>query len=228
MKELLNKILGNLHVIIMLYTAYGVYERYEVYSTGLQGIKEQTPGIESEIKVLRKKLEAIETYKKNIENSKKSVEEVFKNIERVQRQLPAEVNDIDILDFIAKESRVLNIPEMTTTPLPENPEGFYITKPYKVVAKGTFLQLVVFLERLSRAERIYNIQQFNLESDTTPQKGRFQIINLTGTIETYKYNQNFKESSGVEEINARFSAPSAGEGAPRRRRRPKGRGGDNE
>lgn len=230
MRELFSKILGSLHIIIIAYTIYGVYEKHEEYTATLLSIQSQTPGVQNEIKVFKRKLEAIETYKKNIENSKKSVEEVFKNIERVQRQLPAEVNDIDILDFIAKESKLLNIPEMVSTPMPEVPEGFYITKPYKIVAKGTFLQLVVFLERLSRAERIFNIQNFTLASDETPQKGRFQIIGLSGLIETYKYNQNFKETSGVEEINAQFNGNPGGatREVPRRRRRKINKGAGDE
>lgn len=223
MKEFVGKILSVLHILIFAYTAYAVYEYYEQHEAKVTETASQVPGLETEISGLKKRLEAIETYKKNIENSKKSVEEVFKNIERVQRQLPADVNDIDILDYFAKEGRLLNIPELSSTPLPEIPEGFSVTKPYTVKARGTFLQLVVLLERLSRTDRIFNIQKFTLASDDTPQKGRFQVIGLEATIETYKYNQGYRESSGIEEINAQFAgAGGAGaDGAPPRRRRPK-------
>ena len=221
MKEMLGKILGILHIIILAYAGWGVYEYYEGYQARLAETTAQIPGIESQIQVFKKKLEAIDTYKKNIENSKKSVEEVFKNIERVQRQLPAEVNDIDILDHLAKEGRLLNIPDISSTPLPEIPDGFSVTKPYNIKARGTFLQLVVFLERLSRTERIYNVQRVVLATGAEPQKGRFQVIDMDATIETYKYNQSYRESSGLDEINAQFSTPGGGGtgGAQPRRRR---------
>lgn len=221
MKEFIGKLLGSLHFIIIGLTAWDTYEFYEGYKTRLEEKVQQIPGVESEIRTFKKKLEAIDTYKKNIENSKKSVEEVFKNIEKVQRQLPAEVNDIDILDHLAKEGRLLNIPELTSTPMPEVVEGFSITKPYTIKARGTFLQLVVFLERLSRTERIYNVQKVTMATGAEPQKGRFQVIDLDAVIETYKYNQSYRESSGLEEINAQFSTAGGGggEGQPRRRRR---------
>lgn len=226
MKEFASKILSKLHIIILLYTAYAAYGYYEDYQARLLVTSEQIPSLEKDIVGLKKRLEAIDTYKKNIESSKKSVEEVFKNIEKVQRQLPAEVNDIDILDHIAKEGRQLNIPELTSTPLNQVTEGFSITKPFRVKGKGTFLQLVVFLERLSRTDRIFNIQKVDLIAPLTAQKGRFQVIDMDGIIETYKYNQGYKESNGIDEINSRFGTDQAGAPGepgvkPKRKRRPK-------
>ena len=231
MRELSGKILGQLHLLILCYALWGVYDAYEIHTQTLAASEAQIPTLEAEIAGFKKRLKDIDTYKKNVENSKKSVEEVFKNIEKVQRQLPVDVNDIDILDYIAKEGKTLNIPEMSVTPVRDDPRGFYILKPYDIKARGTFLQLVIFMERLASAERLYNVQKFRLIADQVPQKGRFQVINLVASIETYKYNQNYKESSGIEEINAQF-APGSGaatEERPRKRkRRPKKDNGDGE
>lgn len=228
MSELPNKLLAQLHILILLYAAYSVYTSYEEFEANYAAQEQQVPGIESDISNFKKRLKAIDQYKKNIENSRKSVEEVFKNIERVQKQLPAEVNDIDILDYIAKEGRGLNVPEIVGTPMKEQAEGFYVIKPYEIKARGTFLQLVVFMERLAGAERLYNVRKFKLSADEVPQKGRFQVISLLAEIETYKYNQSYKESSGLEEINSQFSEAGGAAGGgekPRRRRRKESAGG---
>ena len=101
MKTIGNSLLANLHYIIGLYAIYSIYlvwDQYEIRNTSLDS---QIPEIQEEIAVFNKKLDAIDEYKANIENSKKRIEEVFKSIEFVQKQLPAEINDIEILDFLS-------------------------------------------------------------------------------------------------------------------------------
>jgi Tfp pilus assembly protein PilO len=200
-KTIGNSLLANLHYIIGLYAIYSIYlvwDQYEIRNTSLDS---QIPEIQEEIAVFNKKLDAIDEYKANIENSKKRIEEVFKSIEFVQKQLPAEINDIEILDFLSKEAKSLNIPTIEPTPQLEVPNGFYIAKPYKLKGSGTYLQFLIFLERLSKADRLFNIQSISLKNDNQNQKGRFHVIEFEGLIDTFKYNSNHKESSGLESLN---------------------------
>jgi hypothetical protein len=66
------------------------------------------------------------------------------------------------------------------------------------------LQFVVFLERINAAERLYNIKDFKITSPAEAQKGRFHIVNFDTTIDTFKFNASYKESSGVAEIESEF------------------------
>ncbi len=217
MKSLVGKFLAQLHWIILVYAAWSIYTVWEEHQTNAANITAQMPELEQEIAKSRKRLADIENYRKNIEASRKNVEEVFKNIEKVQRQLPAEVSDIGVLDFLAREGRALNILRLEPTPLPEVPQGFYVAKPYELKGEGTFLQFLIFMERLAVAERLFNIPKFTLSTPEGPQKGRFKVINFTAVVETFKYNAGHKESSGLDEIDAQFNG-SASEPAPRRRR----------
>jgi Tfp pilus assembly protein PilO len=223
MKSLVGGMLSRLHIIILLYAAYTTWEAWDQHETRRVEIESQLPGIEEELAKYRTKLKEIDSYRKDVENSRKRVEEVFRSIEKVQRQLPLEVSDIEVLDYLAKEGRSLNITNLEPTPQPENPQGFYVAKPYSIKARGTFLQFVIFLERLSLSERLFNVQSVAFNSDLSAQKGRFHMIDMRAVIETFRYNSDHKENSGIEEIEAQFKGP-AGEGAPRRRRRGGGGG----
>lgn len=200
MKELMGKFLSQLHVIIVVYSAYGFYDAYMSHEEQLAMITEQVPGIEQQIKASQKKLDEIKQFREDIEQSKDKVNQVFANIERVQKQLPSDISDIEVLDYFTKEARGLNIPEIEPNPLQEQPLGFYVSKPYKVMGRGTYLQFLVYLERINSSERLYNIRSLKLIADKEPQKSRFQVINFEALIDTFKFNSSHQETSGVDEI----------------------------
>ncbi|MBY0516186.1 MAG: type 4a pilus biogenesis protein PilO [Bacteriovoracaceae bacterium] len=225
MKEMLSKFLAKLHVILFAYAAYGFYEVYSEHETLLEEINAQIPAVQTDIATAQKKLSQIDEFRKNVDQTKLRVTEVFNSIEKVQKQLPAEINDIEILDFISKEGRGLNMPEIEPNPLREQPMGFYISKPYQIRARGTFLQFVIFLERINSADRLFNVQNLTIRSDTQPQKGRFQVVSMDTTIDTFKFNSSHKESSGLEEIETQFGGGGAAADDGSKPKRKKRRGG---
>jgi len=204
MKDLVSNVLSKLHLIIILYGLWGFYSVYSEFETQLEEIEMQRPAIEADIKKSEQKLGQIDEFRKNVDQTKLRVNEVFSNIEKVQRQLPSEINDIEILDFLSKEGRTLNMPALEPNPKEQQPLGFYISKQYSLKGKATFLQFVVFLERINNSERLFNIKNFKVFSPKEAQKGRFQVVDFEGTIDTFKFNASHKESSGVEEIESEF------------------------
>ena len=192
MKDLINKLIANIHIFLLFYGLYGVYERWDAHSIEYASLEAQIPDIDEKIKKASLKLKEINDFVKKAEEYKARVEEVAKSIESAQRQLPAETNDSQILGFFQKEIGLLNIKDPQVTPANEEPSTFYISKNYSVKAKGTFLQFLIFLERLGNSARIYNVKELRMTSNNVAQKGRFQVIGLDVTISAYRFNPNFK------------------------------------
>lgn len=196
----MGKFLAQLHWIIIAYGAWGAYEVYDEHAIAMAQIEEQFPVTEEAIKSAEQKMSKIDEFRKNLDQSKLRVTEVFNNISQVQKQLPTEINDIEILDFISKEAKTLNIPEIDVSPTTELPMGFYISKPYSVKARGTFLQFVVLLERINAAERLFNIKNLTIRSEDDIQKTRFRVVTLELMLDTFKFNSRHQETSGVDEV----------------------------
>lgn len=228
MKSMIGHLLGRLHILIFIYAAYATWEAWDANQIKVQEVEAQVPPIENDIVRHKKKLKDIDSYRKDVENSRKRVEEVFRSIEKVQRQLPVEVNDIEVLDYLAKEGRLLNITTLEPSPMTEEPEGFYVLKPYRIKGRGTFLQFAIFIERLAQAERLFNVKKLQLISSSEPQKGRFHMLDMDAVVETFRYNVDHKEKSGIEEIEAQFKAGGESGGSPRKRKRAKARDGGDE
>lgn len=204
MKELSGKIFAQLHVLIFLYMLYGIWVAWDEHDMNVTGMTEQIQNIENETLVSQKRLEEIEEFIKKRDEYQLRVEEVAKNIESVQKQLPPTTNDSDIISFINQELNALNIRESNMKPGIESPQTFYISKDYNLTAKGTFLQFLIFFERIGNASRIYNVPELSMRVLTEGKKGRFQLLEGSATIQAYRYNPSFKVDRGF---------PTEGEGA---------------
>jgi Tfp pilus assembly protein PilO len=221
MKEFSGRFLAQLHWIILAYAAWGAWGLFGEHTKRVEEIRAQAPEIETAIGAARTRLKAIAEYRNNIQSSRRNVEEVFRSIEEVQQKLPTEVTDLEMLEFFSRESRQLNIPGLEATPMAEVTQGFYHTKPYELRGQGTFLQFVIFLERLADAKRLFSVQSVTLGSAPEGSRGRFQLVSLKAVVETFAYNTAYKESSGLEEIDAQFKDGGGSAGGGRRRRKKK-------
>lgn len=196
MKELGNKIISNLHIFILLYGLYGTYVVYDEHTIQLAEIVNQGAPIDAEIEENKRKVSEIQEFSKKTEEYKVRVEEVAKNIETVQKQLPADTNDSQIIDFFQTEITSLNLKDANISPGKEGSSTYFISKDYSLKAKGTFLQFLIFFERIGNADRIYNIKNLRLINESEVQKGRFQMISGEGIIQAYRYNPDFKVERG--------------------------------
>jgi Tfp pilus assembly protein PilO len=197
-KELVNKLIGNLHVFMFLWGCWTTYELYEQHDIKMTEIETEIPNVEADIVKLKSKVKEINDFIKKADEYKVRVEEVAKNIEAVQRQLPAETNDSQIISTFSSEMKVLNIKDTTMEPRGEESSTYFISKDYSVKANGTFLQFLIFFERLGNATRIYNVKSLKLSTNGTgPRKGRFQIINGEAVIQAYRFNPQFKVNTNL-------------------------------
>lgn len=208
MKDLGNKIMANIHWFIVAYTLYSCWVVFEAHTVRMTELNASIEGIETEVAASSKKVREIQEFIKKAEESKVRVEEVAKNIESAQKQLPADINDNQIITFFNEEIQNLNIKDPNIVPGTEQTSTYFIAKEYAVKARGTFLQFLVFLESVGNATRIYNVKKLTLSDIDPSQRGRFHLINGEITIEAFRYNPEFKLDRGVDTAPAEAAAPT--------------------
>lgn len=199
MRDLVNKLIENAHVLLLLYGLYGTWVSYDEHSLQMEELTNREVSAQAEIGPLEQKVAAIQDFAKKTEEYKARVEEVAKNIETVQRQLPAETNDSSILSYFQQEIGALNLKDADFKPGLEATSTYFISKDYSLKAKGTFLQFLIFFERIAGADRIYNIKNLKLSNDNAAQRGRFQMISGEGTIQAFRFNPSFRVDRGITE-----------------------------
>lgn len=201
MKDVLIK---NLHWFIIAYAAWSTFTVFEEKEEEYKNLVQQTPALQSKIAREKRNLSQIEEFKANLAETKDRVREVAKQIEKAQRQLPADVNDAQVQEMLGEVSDKLKMKQPKQSPLEETSHGFYFAKLYSFEAKGTFLQSLIFFETLAKSERILNVKNVEIKQSTEKTRSRFQVVNMKTTVESFRYNKNHVEKSGVEEIEKQF------------------------
>lgn len=201
MKNLSTQFFKNLHILIILYALYGFWEFWDEHSMNMDQMNAQSQSLDSEISVAQQRLSEVQEFIKKRDEYKLRVEEVAKNIEAVQRQLPANIVDNEIINFFKGELTALNVKDADVVPGSENATTYFISKDYKLTAKATFLQMLIFFERIGTAARIYNISELSMDVAAGGRKGRFQVIDGSANIQAYRFNPSFKVERGVENVD---------------------------
>lgn len=202
MKDLVNKLIANAHILLFLYGMYGLWVTYDEHTIAIEEVTTQFPTLDQEIEMTGKKIKEIQSFVKKTDEYKARVEGVAKNIEEVQKQLPPDINDSQILAFFNTEISALNIKDPSITPGREEVGTYFISKEYNLKARGTFLQFLILLEKIGNATRIYNIKTLSLAVVNENKRGRFQIVSGEGVIQAFRYNPDFKVDRGFDKIEA--------------------------
>ncbi|MEA9354659.1 type 4a pilus biogenesis protein PilO [Bacteriovorax sp. PP10] len=214
----MEKILKNLHWFIIAYAAFELYTLYSEANERLVNIESQQEVRRAELSKNKKIQREITNYYKNIEEEKVKIERVAREIEKMQQLLPSEISDSDNISLLRRMADDVNIKELSIAPEMESDRGFYIARRYRIKAKATFLQFLIMFEKIAENKRILNVGESSFKKSELPQRSKFQVIEGDVVIEAYRYNANFKEDRGIDEIEQQFKDEKH-QGAPTKKPR---------
>lgn len=146
-----------------------------------------------------KQLESLKTKRREVEakvqESKRTAAELPKFKEEVLRlnqellvalaQLPEEKDIPDLLAQVSRVGQDAGLDVQLFRPGSERPQGLYAAIPVQIRAAGTFHQLLVFFDRVSRLPRIVTVSDISM-SDPKETNGRF-TLNANFSTTTYRF-----------------------------------------
>lgn len=188
MNELKNIFMRFAHVIPILYCTWVYYERYTVHENEIKRLHSLTTTLKTKKKGVEKKLDDIEEYKKNLSQSQARVDEVKNQIEKTQKLLPFDRNDTQILGYFDRELKKINVKNIDLKAGAVIRKDSHDIKNYEIMGTGTYLQSIIFIERLSQTERIINVTSFDFKVNDIEKKSRFQMLDFKVNIQTYAQN----------------------------------------
>lgn len=203
---MLQTILSKVWLLILAYGGWEIWLAYEEHTGKMNDIANTIPQIQSQINRAKKEKRQIRSYLRDIEEAKKNIELVAQEVEKLQRKLPEAIKDTENLSLLKNIAEGLNIKKVYLSPGTEENQGFYYTKKYEFSGTGTFLQFLIFLEKVGNSERLLNIKEVNLKRSEEKQRGRFQLTNARFVVEAYRYNPDHKEDRGIDKLEEEFKA----------------------
>lgn len=205
----MEKILKSLHWFIILYAVYEFYSLYEVKTEHLANLESQVEVQRNMLAKNKKTQREIANYYSNIKEEKDKIERVAREIEKMQQLLPSDISDTENLHLLRSMAEDVNIKDISIAPEQEVDRGFFLARRYRIKAKATFLQFLIMFEKIGENKRILNVGESSFKKMEEPQRGKFQIIAGEFVIEAYRYNSNYKEDRGIDEIEKKFQGNPA-------------------
>jgi Tfp pilus assembly protein PilO len=187
-------LIKNLHYIILAYVGMNLFFAYEEHTEQVDQKTAYLTSIQAKRDKLKIKLNKIDKFKKNLAASEQRVQEVLGQIEKLQKQLPSDSNDAVVQNMLGSKGKELMMRNPKPEPGDEKNNGFYLSREYTFKAKSTFLQFLIFMENVGKSERILNVTNLSLKHSEDPDRSSQQILDVFTTIESYRYNKDFKES----------------------------------
>ncbi len=190
-----------LPLFLILYSAYELNNLYTEHAELVESKQGTIPVIQNRINKLKRDRKEVDTYMADIESAKKRIELVAQEVEALQKKLPSNISDPENLAMFQGFTDSLNIRDVSIVPGQEENLGFYFKKRYELKGRGTFLQILILMEKIAENERLLNIKSIKMFKDSgTEVRGRFQLIKAEMSIEAYRYNPDHKEQRDVEPV----------------------------
>jgi type IV pilus assembly protein PilO len=143
----------------------------------------------AELGKLRKELIVSKDIARDLEKFKAQVAKLNEELKKALTQLPNEKEIPEILKNISSLGKESNLEFILFRPKPEVPQQFYAQVPIELVALGSYHNVGIFFDKVSKLPRIINVVDFNM-TRAKDMKGKSEseiVVRTACTINTYRF-----------------------------------------
>lgn len=192
----MNKLLQNLHILLILFVGYTGWLGFDEFQQNLDGKKQELEGAKSQVERDRLRIKKIKVYQDRLERSREKLAVVRSELLEFQKKLPVKKDPTVILDFLSEQADRIRLVDTVFKPLPEKNMGSYFIEEYEIQGVGTFQQFLVYLEQMKAQSRVYNISFLELRAITEKDaqrsgarfSKRFQMLEARIVFQLYRFN----------------------------------------
>jgi type IV pilus assembly protein PilO len=153
-----------------------------------------------ELSKLTKELSESKAITRDLEKFKDQVAKLNEELKHALTQLPNEKEIPEILKNISSLGKESNLEFTLFRPKPEEPQQFYAKVPIELVALGSYHNIGIFFDKVSKLPRIINVVDFNM-TRAKEIKGRSEteiLVKTSCMINTYRFLEKKSEEKKSE------------------------------
>ena len=102
-------IVNRLWLVLILYTGYDVYEKYNQHNQKMSEIQDQKSVAENNVKLNQKKVDQLSEVLEDIKAAEKRMKKVEEQAVVIQRKFPSVINDAEIMNLFNNIGSNINI-----------------------------------------------------------------------------------------------------------------------
>lgn len=154
-------------------------------------IRRQNAGIEENIRVLQREIQKGRAAQRDLPKLEEEIRNLELELDRLRRILPTRKETDELLKKLKQLIERGHFSLMRFTPQPFVDRDFYLEWPMRVTVNGTYHELGLFFDRLSRFSRIINVPELNLK----PTAGDASV-QASFTQQTFIYKEEEEATGG--------------------------------
>ena len=153
-----------------------------------------------ELSKLAKELNESKAITRDLQKFKEQVQKLNEELKNALTQLPNEREIPEILKNISSLGKESSLEFTLFRPKPEEPQQFYAKVPIELVALGTYHNIGIFFDKVSKLPRIINVVDFNMmRAKDIKGKSETEILVKTSCmINTYRFIEKKSEEKKSE------------------------------
>lgn len=155
-----------------------------------------------EMSRLTKELNESKAIVRELQTFKDQIAKLNEELKTALTQLPNEKEIPEILKNISSLGKESNLEFTLFRPKPEEPQQFYAKVPIELVVLGSYHNIGIFFDKVSKLPRIINVVDFNMTraKDVKGKIGETEnLIKTSCLINTYRFIEKKSEEKKSEE-----------------------------
>ena len=152
-----------------------------------------------ELSKLENELNNSKAIARDLQKYKEQVAKLNEELKNALTQLPNEREIPEILKTISSLGKESNLEFTLFKPRPEQPQQFFANVPIDLVALGSYHNVGIFFDKVSKLPRIINVVDFNLtKAKDIKGKGEEILLKTSCMISTYRFIERKSEEKKSE------------------------------
>ena len=171
--------------------------------------KEELSVAQKELSKLENELNNSKAIARDLQKYKEQVAKLNEELKNALTQLPNEKEIPEILKTISSLGKESNLEFTLFRPKPEQPQQFFANVPIDLAVLGSYHNMGIFFDKVSKLPRIINVVDFNMTKakDIKDTKGKTEteiLLKTSCIISTYR----FIEKKGEEKKSEKKASPT--------------------
>ncbi len=133
---------------------------------------------------IKEKIEKAVEFWKTLESKKKELQNLAKDLDGMKATLSEHLDVPEFMKLILTEAKKVGLTVLGLKPISQNKKEYYTENSFELGFRGAYVQLLVFLDRLSESQRVIRVDNFLIKPKGNPQA---RFVELEGTIQVKGY-----------------------------------------
>jgi Tfp pilus assembly protein PilO len=181
---LIKKAILGIFVLVIFTFGYDYYTFENDADSPLNTKKAEIVAMQTKIAGLQTKVKQAEEFYRTLENKKAELRRYAEQLSELKATVSESLDVPAFMKLIVTEAKKVGLGVVGLKPTKLTLHKYYAEQAFEMSFQGVFVQLLVFLDRMSHAQKIVRVDNFAMK----PKSGNIgKFIELVGTVEIKSY-----------------------------------------